>query len=84
MAENAFGEIEALAARIPQVIAYFVEKNAITPEEYLAGAGRDYRNTPYLRVYGRAGKPCTACGTMLERMTVGGRGTVFCPNCQKE
>jgi len=35
-----------------------------------------------LRVYGRGGEPCRTCGTALERIVVGGRGTVFCPRCQ--
>ncbi|MCD8084701.1 MAG: DNA-formamidopyrimidine glycosylase [Clostridiales bacterium] len=74
---------ETLADHIPEQLTYFIEKNRITPEEYLAGKGTDYRNTPYLRVYGRAGKPCPACGKLLCRRVIGGRGSVYCPNCQK-
>lgn len=33
-------------------------------------------------VYGRAGSPCQSCGRKLEKIRVGGRATVFCPNCQ--
>ncbi len=35
-----------------------------------------------LRVYGRGGEPCRDCGAELEKTVVGGRGTVFCPECQ--
>jgi formamidopyrimidine-DNA glycosylase len=35
-----------------------------------------------LRVYGRTGEPCPACGTEVERLVVGGRATHFCPRCQ--
>ena len=35
-----------------------------------------------LRVYGRGGEPCRDCGSVLEKTVVGGRGTVFCPQCQ--
>ena len=35
-----------------------------------------------LRVYGRGGEACRDCGTVLEKTVVGGRGTVFCPECQ--
>ena len=35
-----------------------------------------------LNVYGQAGLPCTRCGTPVERITVGQRGTHFCPTCQ--
>ena len=73
-----------LAQSIPATLAYFIEKNAISPEEYLAERGKNYRNTPYLRVYGHAGSPCPACGAVLTRTVTGGRGTCFCPQCQAE
>jgi len=37
-----------------------------------------------LRVYGRTGEPCRRCGTVLERLVVGGRSSHFCPVCQPE
>ena len=33
-------------------------------------------------VYDHAGKPCTTCGTAIERIVQGGRSTYFCPRCQ--
>jgi formamidopyrimidine-DNA glycosylase len=36
------------------------------------------------RVYGRTGKPCSRCGTTIERTVVGQRGTHICPQCQKK
>jgi formamidopyrimidine-DNA glycosylase len=36
-----------------------------------------------LKVYGREGKPCVVCGTILKKIKVNGRGTVYCPKCQK-
>jgi formamidopyrimidine-DNA glycosylase len=44
--------------------------------------GGDFQN--YFRVYDRAGKPCPVCGTPIQRLVVGQRGTHICPNCQKE
>ncbi|MCD7762741.1 MAG: bifunctional DNA-formamidopyrimidine glycosylase/DNA-(apurinic or apyrimidinic site) lyase [Lachnospiraceae bacterium] len=75
-------EWETLAREIPGQLEYFIEMNGMTPEEYLAGKGKDYRNTPYLRVYGRAGKPCAKCGELLCRCVIGGRSSVYCPACQ--
>lgn len=34
-------------------------------------------------VYGREGVPCRVCGTPIRRMVLGGRGTHFCPHCQR-
>lgn len=76
-------EWERLAAAVPERLAYFIEKNALTPEEYLESKGQDYRNTPFLQVYGRGGEPCPNCGATLCRMTVGGRSSVYCSACQK-
>ncbi|MFL6562232.1 MAG: zinc finger domain-containing protein, partial [Bacillus sp. (in: firmicutes)] len=36
-----------------------------------------------LYAYGRNGEECKRCGTLLEKTTVGGRGTHYCPQCQK-
>jgi formamidopyrimidine-DNA glycosylase len=44
--------------------------------------GGDFQNA--FRVYQRTGQPCPVCGTPIERITVGQRGTHFCPVCQPE
>lgn len=75
-------EWQRLARCIPEVMGYFLEKNLVTPEEYWQDRDKDYRNTPYLRVYGRAGLPCTACQSTLMRTRIGGRSSVYCPLCQ--
>lgn len=35
------------------------------------------------RVYGREGEPCGSCATPIKRIVVAGRGTHYCPKCQK-
>ncbi len=35
------------------------------------------------RVYGRGGEPCLCCGARLRRAIVAGRGTAWCPRCQR-
>jgi formamidopyrimidine-DNA glycosylase len=42
--------------------------------------GGEYQH--YFRVYDRAGEPCNVCGTPIQRLVVGQRGTHICPNCQ--
>ncbi len=42
--------------------------------------GGDFQNS--FRVYQRTGEPCPNCGSPIERITVGQRGTHFCPVCQ--
>ena len=76
-------EWKRLASVIPERLVFFVEKNKITPKEYLAAKGQDYRNTPFLQVYGHGGEPCPVCGKTLCRTVIGGRSSVYCPACQK-
>ena len=35
------------------------------------------------RVYGREDKPCLKCKTAIRKIVVAGRGTHYCPGCQK-
>ena len=45
--------------------------------------GMSGTNQDHLEVYAREGKPCRRCGGRIERIVIGGRGTWFCPSCQK-
>lgn len=76
-------KIKTLVRCIPEAMQYYVEKNRIDAEAYFRTGGREYRNTPYLQVYGRAGKECMRCGEKLIRERIAGRGSVFCPSCQR-
>ncbi len=36
-----------------------------------------------LNVHTKKGEPCVICNTLIEKTRVNGRGTYYCPNCQK-
>ena len=36
-----------------------------------------------LMVHGKDGKDCPKCGEKIQKIKIGGRGTYYCPNCQK-
>ncbi|MCI7304040.1 MAG: bifunctional DNA-formamidopyrimidine glycosylase/DNA-(apurinic or apyrimidinic site) lyase [Clostridiales Family XIII bacterium] len=77
-------ECGRLADHIPRILTDFIEKNDISAEDYLSARGMEYRNAPYLQVYGRQKEPCPICGRPLEKMVLAGRSSVFCPSCQKK
>lgn len=52
--------------------------------KYVRPDGTYGSNQFFFRVYQRLGEPCLSCHTPVERMTLGGRGTFFCPQCQKQ
>ncbi len=74
---------DKLAKKIPEIIIWGIESNNMTPDEYLRGKGKEYRNISQLRIYGRAGKPCVRCGTIIDKVTICGRTSCYCPSCQK-
>jgi formamidopyrimidine-DNA glycosylase len=47
------------------------------------GVYRGGRMQKEFKVYGRENEPCDRCGTPIVKTRVGGRGTWFCPTCQK-
>ena len=69
---------------IKEIIAWGINANEMTPEEYLTGKGKEYSNIPNLRVYGREGLPCRKCGSAIKRIVIGGRSSCYCPICQRK
>lgn len=75
--------IVALHAAIVDVLSTAVELHGTTLRDYRSGLGEPGENQSRLRVYGlKPGTPCPECGSPLERLVIGQRGSIFCPNCQ--
>lgn len=73
-----------VAAAIHQVVQWGIKAYRVTPEEYLGGAGREYRSIPDLRAYGRADESCRRCGAPVRRVTIGNRSSYHCPRRQRK
>lgn len=65
------------------VLPRAVECRGTTVSDWRDLFGMSGENQNHLEVYSREGKPCRRCGGMIERTKIGGRGTWFCPICQK-
>lgn len=76
-------EVGRLFSAINQVIAQGIDNGGTTLKDYRDGEGRSGTFQEVLAVYGRKGQPCPCCGTPVVRTEVGGRGTHYCPECQK-
>lgn len=72
-------DAERLWAAIRQALQAAIRRNGTSIDWIYRGG--DYQK--YLRVYQRTGDPCPNCGTPIERIVVGQRGTHICPTCQK-
>jgi len=44
--------------------------------------GSPGRNQETVQAYGREGESCYRCGSLMRRIKVGGRSSVYCPKCQ--
>jgi formamidopyrimidine-DNA glycosylase len=76
-------EIEQLYHAIRQVLNEGIKYRGTSIRDYLDGEGKPGSYQDHLRVYGRKGQPCPVCGAPIAKMILGGRGTHFCPLCQK-
>ncbi|WP_043934136.1 DNA-formamidopyrimidine glycosylase [Bacillus sp. EB01] len=76
-------EIEVLYVQIVATLGEAVEKGGSTIRSYVNSQGQMGMFQQELLVYGRKDEECKACGNPLSKSVVGGRGTHFCPNCQR-
>lgn len=60
-----------------------IEMGGSSIKDYVDSFGQAGSYQEYHCVYGRSGQPCRQCGTTIERMTISGRGSCYCPNCQR-
>jgi len=73
----------ALAAAVKQTLALAINAGGSTLRDYVGSDGRaGYFQNQFL-VYGRAGEPCTRCGTIVRELRQAQRATSYCPQCQR-
>ena len=77
------GEIARLRKAIRAALEMGIARQGATLRDYRDPEGRRGRMQDEFKVYGRAGEPCPRCGTPIEKTRAGGRGTWFCPHCQR-
>ena len=77
-------EVHVLYEKIIETLTVAVKMGGSTVRSYVNSQGEMGMFQLEHYVYGRKGEDCKVCGTPLIKTVVGGRGTVFCPDCQKE
>jgi formamidopyrimidine-DNA glycosylase len=76
-------ELERLRGAIQEVLLHAIELGGSSVSDYVDADGvRGFFQLEH-RVYLRTGQPCLVCGTAVKRILVAGRGTHFCPVCQR-
>lgn len=82
------GELSSAAVKrlhqaVRDVLERGIEYRGASFRDYVDGQGNQGQQHMYVQVFRRDGKPCYACGTIIQKTVVGGRGTHFCPRCQR-
>jgi formamidopyrimidine-DNA glycosylase len=75
-------ETAALYVAIQAVLNKGIENKGASIRNYRVPDGAMGSAHKEFAVAHRQGKPCPRCGTSIERIVVGQRGTYFCPVCQ--
>ena len=76
-------ELSRLWRSMRTVLAKAIEAGGSSLRDYVDAEGRPGSFQLAHKVYGREGEPCPRCGRPIKRTVVGGRGTHFCPRCQR-
>jgi formamidopyrimidine-DNA glycosylase len=76
-------EKENLLQEIKDTLNEAIQHKGSSLDQYLQLSGQPGDYVRYHKVYGREGKPCLVCKTLVKRIALGGRGTYFCPKCQR-
>lgn len=76
-------EVEALHSAIRSELQRGIHHRGTTFSDYRDAHGRRGGHREFLRVYGRAGQPCSQCGAEIQRSRLGGRSSHYCPRCQR-
>lgn len=76
-------EWQKLLPAIKKVLRHAVRLRGTSDGDFRDTDGLQGRFKRVLYVYGRTGKPCKKCGTIVERKKIGSRSVFFCSQCQK-
>lgn len=76
-------EKELLFQEIKATLREAIQHKGSSVDQYVQVSGRPGGYVKYHKVYDRKEKPCLVCKTPIKRIALGGRGTYFCPKCQK-
>ncbi len=60
-----------------------IKYNGTTIDSFMVNASHVGNYQDKLKVHNRNNHPCPICGTLIKMIKINGRGTYYCPHCQK-
>jgi formamidopyrimidine-DNA glycosylase len=76
-------EVGRLWESMRKILALAIEAKGSSLRDYVDADGQSGGFQFFHKVYDREGEPCVKCGRPVRKSVVGGRGTHFCPRCQR-
>lgn len=76
-------DIENIIKNTREVLEKAIEKGGTTIRSYTSVDGVHGLFQQELYVHNKKGNSCQKCGNKIVKIVVGGRGTYYCPDCQK-
>ncbi|MCI5773347.1 MAG: DNA-formamidopyrimidine glycosylase [Erysipelotrichaceae bacterium] len=76
--------IQLIVDGTKEILKAAIAAGGTTIRSYTSSLGVTGRFQLSCQVHQKAGQPCAACHTTIQKKVVAGRGTYYCPNCQKE
>lgn len=76
-------ELERLRQALRRVLNHAIRLGGSSVSDYVDAEGQRGFFQLEHRVYLRTGEPCRVCGTPIRRILLAGRGTHYCPHCQR-
>ena len=77
------GDLARLHTALQEVLEEAIAAGGSSVSDYVDADGREGFFQLQHRVYGRAGEPCLVCRSKIKKIVVAGRGTHYCPTCQR-
>jgi len=76
-------KVIVLFKAVKRILLEAIKKQGSSSNTYVDAYGQPGGYVPLLKVYGRKGRPCRRCRTKIKSINLAGRGTAYCPKCQK-
>lgn len=76
-------ELERLRLALLEILRHAIRLGGSSVSDYVAADGQKGFFQLEHCVYQRTGRPCRLCQTPIRRIELAGRGTHYCPNCQR-
>ncbi len=76
-------KLKSLWQEIPKVLQLSIDHGGSSDKNYVDAEGNKGSYLKFAKVFRREGQACPECGGVIEKIRVAGRGTHYCPACQK-